>query len=93
MVVNGIKPSWYLVMSDVCPVSILGLVLFSIFIDDLDLGTECTFSKFADGTKLGGSVNLPGGRKASGMKFNKTKYWVLHFGQNNPSQCYGLRVE
>lgn len=37
--------------------SILGLVLFNNFINYLDAEIECIFSKFADGTKLGGVFN------------------------------------
>ena len=44
--------------------SVPGPALFTTFIGDRDAGVECTMSKFADDTKLGGAVDSLEGQEA-----------------------------
>ncbi|KAK4818496.1 hypothetical protein QYF61_014226 [Mycteria americana] len=83
--------------------SILGPVLFKIFVRDMDSGIECTLSKFVVDTKMSGArEGMPFQRDLDRlerwayvnlMKFNKAKCKILHLGQGNPKHGYRLGNE
>jgi len=103
VVISGAESSWRLVTSGVPQ----GSVLFTFFVNDLDEELECTLSKFADDTKLGGVLGTPEGCAAiqrdldrleswtqrNVLKLNKGKCRVLHLGRNNPMHQYMLGAD
>ena len=101
VVINGECSDWVNVSSGVPQGSVLGPLLFLIYINDLDNGVFSTISKFADDTKLGNRAYVRSDveklqkdlnlivRWADKwqMQFNLSKCKVMHLG------CHNLRVE
>jgi hypothetical protein len=102
VVINGKASHWNNVTSGVPQGSVLGPVLFLIYINDIDLDLTCIISKFADDTKIANTVTnvnqavemqnnldkLANWAKTWQMRFNTDKCKVLHIGSRNEKANY-----
>ena len=105
VVINGKESEWHKVNSGVPQGSVLGPVLFIVYINDIDEGINCTLSKFADDTKIMSKVEsasqwqelqsdlnkLACWAEKWQMKFNVEKCKVLHIGNNNVQAKYSMK--
>jgi len=87
--------------------SVLGPLLFNIFINDLNSKIECTLSKFAEDTMLSSVVDTPEGQdniqrdldkldqwaSVNLRRFNKANCKVMYLGQGNAHYQYRLGDE
>jgi len=105
VVINSQASGWAPVTSGVPQGSVLGPLLFIIYINDIDEGIVSRISKFADDTKLGSDVSTP--EKVEQlqidlqklgewsekwqMPFNAAKCKVMHIGYRNPQSQYFLQ--
>ena len=67
---------WRTDTSGVLQRSILVLVLFNIFINDLDRRIECTLSKFTDDANLSGAADAIEGRDAIWRDMGMLEKWA-----------------
>ena len=85
----------------------LGPQLLTIYIEDLEEGTKCRVTKFADDTKMSGKAHcvedaeslqrdldrLSEWARIWQMEYNVGKCEVIHFGRNNSKMDYYLNGE
>ncbi|CAM5109435.1 unnamed protein product [Eretmochelys imbricata] len=104
VLLNSELSGWREVTSGVPQGSVLGSILFNLFITDLGTKSETVLIKFVDDTKLGGIANLERDRdiiqedlddlvnwsNSNRMKFNSEKCKVMHLGINNKNFSYKL---
>ncbi|CAM4589481.1 unnamed protein product [Caretta caretta] len=102
--INGQFSEWREVNSGVPQGSVLGPILFNIFIHDLEKVVNSEVAKFADDTKVLKIVKsradceelqkdlskLGDGATKLQMKFNVDKCKVMHIGKHNPNYTYKM---
>ncbi len=93
VVINGSSSDWAPVASGVPQGSVLGPVLFVIYINDIDLGLNSFIAKCADDTKIGNSVISDRDRQSLLENLRKISAWFDRWEMPfNVNECHILQV-
>jgi len=93
VVINGEQSEFADVTSGVPQGSVLGPVLFLIYINDLDVGLSCNIKKFADDTKIYGQVNNEADCRKLQDDLDRLISWSVRWGMEfNVEKCKYLRI-
>lgn len=87
MVINGQFSLWTLVQSGIPQGSVLGLLLFAIYVNDLPGNVKSSLLLFADDTKSHGDVQQL--QEDIDALYQWTRLWLLSF---NISKCKTLHI-
>ena len=104
VVVNGKRSSWCYVISGVTQGSVIGPLLFLLFINDIPNEIKCNIQLFANDANIFKTVkneedhqdlakdldNLENWARLWQMRFNVGKCKVLHLGRRNPRYEYNM---
>ncbi|MFM7856603.1 MAG: reverse transcriptase domain-containing protein, partial [Flammeovirgaceae bacterium] len=94
VVLNGNQSDWKPVGSGVPQGSVLGPVLFLIYINDLGQNFSCRISKFADDTKLGNNVTNYTDYLSLQHDLDKALEWAKKWGMSyNVDKCKVIHIE
>ena len=93
VILNGAKSSWATVKSGVPQGSVLGPLLFVLYVNDLPDAVQCNTQMFADDTKIYQSMSsLPDAKKLQtdlSAAINWSNQWQLLF---NAEKCRALHI-
>ena len=93
MVIYGASSSWLKVKSGVPQGSVLGSVLFLIYVNDIDDGLVCKVSKFADDTKIASKVTTTQDRETLQSDLDQLTRWANKWQiKSNIDKCKVLYI-
>ena len=92
MVINRIKSTWQNVESGVPQGSVLGPLLFLIYVNDLEIGINTKIWKFADDVKIVKSIESVDDNFKIQKSLDKLSVWATNWDMDNIAKCKSMHI-